>query len=245
MVDPAATIPVPTIVNTPPVVPVAPETKMFPTTPETPPSETPPVEPPTVPPVIPPVVPTEPPKPPTEPVKAEVPATPPAAPTDITLKLPEGSLLSADQLAQTVKEAKDAGMSQIQADVLVKSKDQSAKESVKAFETRQNEVFAQTKVQWKEAVSKDPELGGEHLAETALLASRGFSAIANPTLQKLADETGIGSHPEFVRAMVKVGRLIGEDRLVPGTTASPAVKQEPWEKMFGKTTPGADGKRPT
>jgi hypothetical protein len=225
---------------TPPVVP-APETVLFPASappvpapvPETPPVA--PVTPPALAAVVPPVTPPPTPesKPPTEPVKPEVKPTPAPAPTDYDLKLPEGSLLTPEDLAQTLKESKEAGLTKEQAEMRLTSKDQGAK----ALQTRQNTAFEQTKVQWKEAVEKDPEMGGEHLAETAVLSSRAFKALASVELQVWAEKTGLGHYPEFVRMMTKIGRMMGEDKLIRGTVGAPEAPKPPEEILYGKTTP--------
>lgn len=247
MVD-AATID-PTIVNTPPpAASPSPEGVLFPNTPPAAPSAsaapaaTSPATPPATPPAAtPPAAPTEP-KPPTEPSTkpGQEPATP--APKDIDLKLPDGSLLSAEDLAQYAKKAKESGLTQEKAEEGLKALDQTAKTTAARIKQQQDDIFAQEKVKWKEAVNSDPELGGDKIQETVLKASRAFKAVASPLLQKLAEDTGLGSHPEFVRMMVKVHGLIGEDRFVQGSLTEPPKPRDPAAVLYGKTTPDGSGK---
>lgn len=238
MVSPATPEGSTVLTATPPATP-APETVLFPATPPavTPPAVTPPVETPPV--VTPPVTaPVPEVKPPTEPPKPEVKPTPTPAPTDYDLKLPEGSPLSEEDRAQTLKDAKAAGLSKEQAETLLTSKDQGAR----ALETRQKQAFEETKTAWKEAIAKDPEMGGDKHAETVTLANRAFKTLASAELQMWADKTGLGNYPEFVRLMAKVGSMMAEDKLVRGTVGSTPTAKTREEILYGKTTPGADGK---
>ena len=264
MANEPAAVDSPTIVNTPaPVPPVAPESKMFPTTPTTneptaPTSGTPPaapvVTPPVAPvePVVPPQVPPTEPKPPTEPIKAEAPKAPPTPPTEYDLKLPEGSPLSEADRAEALKEAKEAGLTKEEADAMILSKDQLARTVVarqqEAFKTQQDQALEAAKTQWKDETSKDKELGGERYQESVLKSSRIFNEAASPLLKKLANETGFGNHPEFVRFLVNLyDKFGGEDRFVRGQVGpAPASTDNSIEaraaRLYGKTTPDASGK---
>jgi len=48
-------------------------------------------------------------------------------------------------------------------------------------------------------------------------AKRAFGQIGTPELSKLMDESGMGNHPEVIRAFSKVGEMLGEDSLVIGS----------------------------
>lgn len=176
-------------------------------------------------------------KPPEEVTKPEEKTTA-KPPEEYDLKAPEGSLLSAEDVAQTLKDAKAAGLTKEQAETLLTSKDQGAK----ALKTRQDTAFEQTKVQWKKDVENDPEMGGEKHTETVTLANRAFKTLASADLQIWAEKTGLGNYPEFVRLMAKVGRMMGEDRLIRGTVEAPETQKAPETLLYGKTTPGANGK---
>jgi len=226
-------VPAPTIVNTPaPTVTPAPapgaESVLFPTTP-------PPVTPEAAPaPVTPPVTPPVPEvKPPTETPKPGETPSPVPAPTEYDLKLPDGSKLTPEDLTQTLKDAKEMGLSKEQAERYLVSKDQTAK----AVETRQQESFEKTKIEWKEAITKDPEMGGDKLAETTVLASRAFKAFSTPELQGWVEKTGLGNYPELVRFMARVGKMMGEDGFVRGTVTPQEQQRPPEEILYGKTTP--------
>mgnify|MGYP006127824379 FL=1 len=48
-------------------------------------------------------------------------------------------------------------------------------------------------------------------------AKRAFGQIGTPELSKLMDESGMGNHPEVIRAFSRVGEMLGEDSLVIGS----------------------------
>ena len=49
------------------------------------------------------------------------------------------------------------------------------------------------------------------------MAQRAFAQFATPEFSKIMDETGIGNHPELLKAFSKVGEAMGDDKLVVGS----------------------------
>lgn len=148
---------------------------------------------------------------------------------DYDLKLPEGSPLSPEDLAATLKDAKDAGQSKEQAEKTLQTKDQTAR----AVLQRQSDLVKTIQKTWKDQVSKDPEIGGDKFTENVEIAKRAWDKLATPDLKKWADETGLGNHPEVVRLMVRVGKLISEDRLVRGAPGGAPKSRNPEDVLYG------------
>jgi len=48
-------------------------------------------------------------------------------------------------------------------------------------------------------------------------AQRAFGQFSTPEFNAFMDETGLGNHPELVKAFAKIGAMLGEDRLIVGT----------------------------
>jgi len=48
-------------------------------------------------------------------------------------------------------------------------------------------------------------------------AQRAFTQFTTPEFSALMDETGLGNHPELVKAFAKIGAMMGEDRLIVGS----------------------------
>ena len=49
------------------------------------------------------------------------------------------------------------------------------------------------------------------------MATRAFAQFSSPELRSVINESGLGNHPEMIRAFSKIGELLGEDSLVVGT----------------------------
>ena len=98
-------------------------------------------------------------------------------------------------------------------------------------QTKQAEAFAQTQQQWRNEVVNDKEIGGQALAENLGYAAKVLDTFA-PDLRGVLDETGLGNHPAFVKAFVKIGKAISEDRLVGGAQQTPGAAQDPAAKLF-------------
>jgi len=103
-------------------------------------------------------------------------------------------------------------------------------------ENSKKEADAQVK-QWESDSKVDPEIGGAKFNENLAIAGKAIARFGTPALKTLLDETGLGNHPEFIRAFYKAGKLISEDGLGARTEA-PAVKKSDADIMYpnhGKT----------
>ena len=69
---------------------------------------------------------------------------------------------------------------------------------------------------WVDAAQADTEIGGPNLAQNVAVAKKAMDKFGTPELSKLLDETGLGNHPEIVRAFYRAGKAISEDRFVGG-----------------------------
>jgi hypothetical protein len=74
---------------------------------------------------------------------------------------------------------------------------------------------------WADAVKTDKELGGEKYAENLAVAKKAIDTFGSPELRAVLNKTGLGSHPEVVRAFYKVGKQISEDSFVTGSKVAP------------------------
>lgn len=68
--------------------------------------------------------------------------------------------------------------------------------------------------QWLEASKSDKEFGGDKLKENLSVAKKALDKFGTPELRALLDESGLGSHPEIVRAFYRAGKAISEDSFV-------------------------------
>ncbi len=72
---------------------------------------------------------------------------------------------------------------------------------------------------WVEQVKSDKEIGGEHFQESMTTAIKAVERFTTPELRDLLNASGLGNHPELVRAFVRIGKAISEDAsmVIPGT----------------------------
>lgn len=64
---------------------------------------------------------------------------------------------------------------------------------------------------WGKALQTDKELGGAKLKENFAVAVRGLEKFGTPELKQLLKQTGLGSHPEVVRAFYRAGKAVSDD----------------------------------
>ncbi len=154
----------------------------------------------------------------------------PKVPEKYVLKLADKSPLDAEALIRIEGLAKEKGLSQDQAQLLV----QAEENSLINFQTKQTETYNQTKAQWAEAVQKDKEIGGENFKQSVALSSRVVERFATEEFKKTLDVTGLGQHPEVVRVFARIGKAMSNDQLImPG--AQGAGKKEMKDILYGPT----------
>lgn len=142
-------------------------------------------------------------------------------------QVPEGMTVNEELLGEFKATAKELKLSQEAAQRL-------ADIQVKAL-GKQAEHVARVRSQWLEQTKTDKEFGGEALAENLGVAKKAMDAFATPQLRQLLNESGLGNHPEIVRAFVRVGKAISEDgRVVTGSKSG--IPADPAKRLFPNQT---------
>ena len=128
----------------------------------------------------------------------------PQAPEKYELALGENSNLSSSRLDEIATTSREQGLSNEDAQKRV-----TADESLITtyLETKETEASA-THEQWVEEITKDPELGGEHLKETQELNKRVVDKLGNEGLAEMLSLSGLDKHPDWVRFANKVGKSL-------------------------------------
>lgn len=152
---------------------------------------------------------------------------PQGAPEAYEFAMPEGFELNKEVSGEFEAYARELNLPQDKAQAVV---DMGVK-LMQSAQAKQAEAFAQTQQQWRDQVVNDKELGGAALAENLSYAAKVLDTYA-PDLRAVLDETGLGNHPAFVKAFVKIGKAISEDRLVGGAQQTPGAAQDPAAKLF-------------
>lgn len=151
------------------------------------------------------------------PVKAE------GAPESYEFKVPEGVAFDEAGLEAFGKFAKDADLPQDKAQALLEKLAPAMQERAKA-------AVESTKAQWMESSRTDKEFGGDKLTENLAVAKRALDTFGSPELRALLNESGLGNHPEIIRAFYRAGKAISEDRVVNGAGGEAPV--DPAKRLF-------------
>ena len=146
------------------------------------------------------------------PTSTEAPAAPaPKAPEKYDFKSAEGKV-APDVLAKLDGIARELDMTQEQATKLLDSM------APAIAQAQQNQRQALS-TQWAEQAKADPEIGGTNLDANLGVAKQALAAFGTPALVKMLDETGLGNHPEIIRAFMRAGQKIAAQPVVTGTKA--------------------------
>ena len=170
-----------------------------------------------------PVAPTEPTEPgetlitpPQDPAKVKDPSgdgTKDGAPeTYETFNLPDGVEMDTAALDSFVPMAKQLGLSQEDAQALV---DYEAKR-VGEFVTSQETAWNDMQTEWRTATQSDKEIGGPAFDQSLAHAKKFLGAYGTTELIETLDSTGMGNHPEIIRAFSRAGKAMSEDTLSIG-----------------------------
>jgi hypothetical protein len=128
-------------------------------------------------------------------------AKPQGAPEKYEFTLPEGIQLDDQGTAAFSEIAKELNLSQ---DAAQKVLDKMGP----VIAGRHAETLAQAKAQWVEGAKSDKEFGGDQLGENLAIAKKGLDTFGTPELRTLLNESGLGNHPEIIRAFFRAGKAI-------------------------------------
>ncbi|MFS9576534.1 peptidase [Klebsiella quasipneumoniae] len=96
---------------------------------------------------------------------------------------------------------------------------------------RQAEAWQAQTEEWAATVKADKEIGGDKLTANLGVAQRALDTFGTPELKEYLNGTGLGNHPELVKAFVKVGKAMSEDGVVTGKESG---QRSAAEVLYGK-----------
>lgn len=131
------------------------------------------------------------------------------APESYEFKAPEGKEFSPEVLGAFSEAAKELGLTQEAAQAMLDK-------IAPAFAERQTQAVEAARAQWATDSRSDKEFGGDKLDENLATAKKAFETFGTPELRTLLNESGLGNHPEIIRAFYRAGKAISEDRVVTG-----------------------------
>jgi hypothetical protein len=89
-----------------------------------------------------------------------------------------------------------------------------------AIQAHQSAQLEAMRNEWATAATTDTEFGGEKLQENLSVAKKALDTFGTPELRKLLNESGLGNHPEIIRAFYRAGKATSEDGFVAGGSAA-------------------------
>ncbi|CAB4131906.1 putative protease [uncultured Caudovirales phage] len=150
---------------------------------------------------------------------------PTGAPEKYEFTVPDGVNLDEAGLASFSEFAKELDMPQEAAQKMLEKMGP-------AWQQRQADAISAVQNQWKEASTSDKEFGGEKLNENLAVAKKALDTFGTPELSKLLRESGIGNHPEIIRAFYRAGKAISEDSFVAGAQGKPSSYKDPAKSLY-------------
>lgn len=154
----------------------------------------------------------------TAPAQAPDPAAAPAADVVYDIKFAEGLNLPpelAKDFEAYAKEHKlDAKGAQSAADL--------ASKAVESFAETHVGQIKELYTQWATNSRGDKEFGGDTFDANMNVANKALDEFGTPELKKVLTDTGLGNHPEVIRAFYKMGKLISQDSVASAISAARA-----------------------
>jgi len=138
-------------------------------------------------------------------------AKPEGAPEQYTFEPVEGVEVAESVSTSFAAVAKELNLSQ---DAAQKVLNQMAP-AIQAHQTARLEAI---RTEWASTATKDTEFGGEKLQENLSVAKKALDTFGTPELRSLLNESGLGNHPEIIRAFYRAGKAISEDGFVSGAS---------------------------
>ena len=152
----------------------------------------------------------------------------PEVPTYGEFKLPDGASVDGEQLEHATALFKEAGLPHEQAQKFIDL----ALSREQAAATRGVQAFVDLQTKWVSEIKADPEIGGTRFEASMASAGRAIDRLGVPGLKEALNLTGAGNNPAIVKAFVRLGQMVSEDRFMPGRNAAPAASRSPAETIY-------------
>ncbi|WP_313010021.1 peptidase [Atlantibacter hermannii] len=152
---------------------------------------------------------------------------PEGAPEAYEFKAAEGVELDTEALKDFEPVARELNLTNEQAQKLVDA----YPKILAGVQQRQVEAWQKQTQDWAADVKADKEIGGDKLTASLSKAQQALETFGTPELKEYLNETGLGNHPELVKAFVKIGKAMSEDNMV---SAGNTGQRSAAEVLYGK-----------
>jgi 3-oxoacyl-ACP reductase-like protein len=141
--------------------------------------------------------------------------------------MPEGMKANEEAMTELKSFAKERNLSQADAQKLV---DLGVKQNQNIVDGYKQHI-EQAQAKWATDSQADKEFGGDKLKENMAVAQKALDTYGTPELKTLLLESGLGNHPEVIRAFYRMGQTLSEDRTIAGARA-PASANASAQKLY-------------
>lgn len=142
-------------------------------------------------------------------------------------KLPEGMEVNPDLMKEATDIFKDLKLTQEQAQKLVEFDIKRTQDSA----TKEGDAWTELTEGWKKESNTDKEFGGAELDANLAIAKKGRDAFGNKEFTSMLEITGVGNHPEMIRFLFKLGKKLGDDKILQGSNVVGTEKDQA-HKLF-------------
>lgn len=149
------------------------------------------------------------------------------APEKYEFKTGEGVELDTEALKEFEPVARELNLTNEQAQKLVDA----YPKILAGVQQRQADAWQAQTEEWAATVKADKEIGGDKLTANLGVAQRALDTFGTPELKEYLNGTGLGNHPELVKAFIKVGKAMSEDGMVTGKESG---QRSAAEVLYGK-----------
>lgn len=162
-----------------------------------------------------------------------------SVPDAYQLTAPEGLTLDPVAIELATPVFRELGLSNEQANKLMPVAGQFAQGLLDRHQRQMLGQIQADRKAWLDSARTDPEIGGQHWPKTIGTAAKALDALGftkGSPFRVLLDESGLGNHPEMIRAFQRVGKAIGED----GFERSSGIhhsKRDRAETLYPEDTP--------
>ncbi len=109
-------------------------------------------------------------------------------------------------------------------------------EQARQSEEKIQSAWQEQKAKWREAASKDKEIGGAKFDENVKSARKVMDKLGGSAFKQALKDLDIGNHPEIIRFMYRVGKALSEDSL-SDVGGGPAAASSDAEAALRKAFP--------
>lgn len=160
----------------------------------------------------------------------------PVVPEAYELEALEGMTIDAELLEEATPIFKEIGLSNEAANKVLPVAKSLMEKTRDATIQQMVDAGAQQRKAWLDEAKADPEIGGGKWDATLHSAAKALDALGYPEgspFRAALTETGFGNHPEMIRAMAKVGAMVGEDGDFIRSDAGVKVEETREQRWYG------------